>query len=328
MAEYCDEHGLPIRRLGKVIVPARAEDDPQLDVLRRRAEANGARVEMLDERGLREAEPAARTASGRALLSPATAVVASGAVLEHLAGWLEARGVRIARGRQVSAADPRERRVRAGDEDVAYGHLYNAAGLHADRVARLFGAGERYTILPFKGIYYRLDPSAGPAVRRLVYPVPDLRYPFLGVHFTRTVDDAVYAGPTAVPALGRENYRGLRGLRPGEAMGIAARLMQQYARGAQGFRRFAHAEGRRYLKRYFAQAARELVPAVRAEHLLPSSKVGIRAQLLDRLTGELVMDFVVEEGPHSTHVLNAVSPGFTSAFSFARMLVAREAAAA
>jgi len=321
MASYCEEHGLPIDRVGKVILPVRADDDSQLDVLFARALRNGASVEMIDERQLAELEPDARTLTGRALLSPRTAVVDARSVLRHLATHLSDQGVRFMLGRGVSEIDPAHAAVRFDNGSLAFGHLYNTAGLYADRIAQRFGVGDAYSILPFKGIYYRLSPSSGLRIRRLIYPVPDLRYPFLGVHFTTAVDGTIYLGPTAIPAFGRENYRGVSGLSARESATIGWRLAQQYLRNRQGFRGFAHAEGRRILKRYFVEAARVLVPAVRSEDLLRSGKVGIRAQLLDRRSGELVMDFVVEQGPRSTHVLNAVSPGFTSAFSFARVIL-------
>jgi (S)-2-hydroxyglutarate dehydrogenase len=321
LAAYCDEHGLPIRRIGKVIVPVREDDDSQLDVLLARARNNGARVQILDSYELKQIEPHAHSATGRALFSPDTAVIDSGAVLDHLAAELTAAGVQILRGHPLTSVSPRERRVHSNSTSIGYGHLFNTAGLHADRIAHLFGVGLRYTILPFKGIYYHLSERSGLQINRLIYPVPDLRYPFLGVHFTKKIDGQIYLGPTAVPALGRENYRGLAGIKGGEAVGIGFRLLRQYVNNKQGFRGFAHAEGRRYLKRYFAEAARVLVPDLRAEHLVLSEKAGIRAQLFDRTAAELVMDFLVESGDQSTHVLNAVSPGFTSAFTFAHLVV-------
>jgi len=321
MAAYCDEHGLPISRIGKVIVPVRGDDDSQLDVLASRARSNGAEVRMLDSYELKQVEPHSHSATGRALFSPNTSVIDSKAVLDRLADDLTSRGVRILRGHPLTDVAPGARTARANGVSIGYGHLFNAAGLHADRIAHRFGVGLKYTILPFKGIYYHLDEASGLQINHLIYPVPDLRYPFLGVHFTRKIDGRVYLGPTAVPALGRENYRGMQGLNVRESVGIGVRLLRQYLSNKQGFRGFAHAEGRRYLKRYFAEAAQVLVPGVRPEHLRLSDKAGIRAQLFDRAAGELVMDFLVEPGDHSTHVLNAVSPGFTSALTFARLVV-------
>jgi L-2-hydroxyglutarate oxidase len=188
-------------------------------------------------------------------------------------------------------------------------------------VAHLFGVGMNFELLPFKGLYWKLDPESGIRVQRLIYPVPDLRVPFLGVHTTTSTEGAVYLGPTAVPAFGRENYHGLEDVRPSEFTRITLRLTAQFATGRDGFRRLAAQEGRRYFKPWFVDAARALLPRLESRHLLPCDKVGIRAQLLNRETGRLVNDFVVQRGPSSTHVLNAISPAWTSAFPFARFVV-------
>lgn len=301
MREYCDERKLPIARIGKVVVPANDADDSQLEVLLERARANGARAEVVGD--AREFEP--ETRAGRALFVPDTSVIDPKRILASIADELRAGGVEFVFNREVTEIDR-----------GTYGFLVNAAGLHADRIARPFGVGERYTILPFRGRYYKL--AAPFVIRRLIYPVPDLRVPFLGVHFTNAVDGTTYIGPTAMPAFGRENYSGVRGIRMRDAASIGTTIVRQYASNKQGFRTLLHQEAARLLKRNFAAAARALVPRLETEHLKPSTKAGIRAQLFDRVKNELVMDFVVERGERSLHILNAVSPGFTTAFSFAR----------
>jgi L-2-hydroxyglutarate oxidase LhgO len=140
------------------------------------------------------------------------------------------------------------------------------------------------------------------------------------VHTTVTPSGAVYFGPSAAPAFGRENYRGLRGFSASDVFVIGARLLEYYVRNSDGFRHYVHAEAPRLVKAGFLRAARRLVPALRSEDLLPDRKVGIRAQLVDRETGHLEMDFVIEPGPRSTHVLNAVSPAFTCALPFGELV--------
>ena len=161
----------------------------------------------------------------------------------------------------------------------------------------------------------------------LIYPVPDLRVPFLGVHFTRTIDDHVYIGPTATPALGREHYNGIRGMNLKDANVIAKSIAQQYFRNAQGFRMLVRDEVRRLFRRNFAADARAMIPRIRSHHLVPCRKSGIRAQLLDLEKRELVMDFLVEHTENSTHILNAVSPAFTSSFRFARYVLDNQGSA-
>lgn len=315
MAQYCEEKNLPIDRMGKVILPVLDSDDATLELLLERARANGANAQMIDSIQLRELEPDAHTCTGRALHSPNTAVIDPKSVLKSLADDLKANGIVFRLGEKVDHVD--EDSVLVGGQRLRYGLLINAAGLQADLVAKQCGVGERYTMLPFKGLYYRLDPAAAVNIRRLIYPVPDLRVPFLGVHFTKKVNGEVFLGPTAIPALGRENYRGLKGVSLTDLSHIAPALIGQFVRNQQGFRTFVREEAGRFIKSRFVAAAQMLVPRLRSADLLPSDKVGIRAQLFDRKKHELVMDFLVERGERSIHVLNAVSPGLTSAFSFA-----------
>ena len=319
MAEYHEQHGLPLARRGKVLVATTPEDDSQLDMLAERAGLNGVAAEMIDEQGLRELEPEARSAAGRALWGPGTAVGSPAAVMKTVVEEISGLGVELHHGAEIAEVDIMRRRVvlRGGDM-FGYGHVVNAAGLHADSVAHRFGDGRRYTLLPFKGIYWKLDPDAGFSINHLIYPVPDLRVPFLGVHTTTTVDGATYLGPTAVPAFGRENYRGLQGVSGPELMRIVGMLTKQFVTGRDGFRRLSWQEGRRYFKPWFAQAARAILPRLKPDHLLPTEKVGIRAQMVDRQSGRMVTDFLVEPGSDSTHILNAISPAWTSAFPFAR----------
>ena len=317
-ADYCRDRGLPLNRIGKILLPLDAKDAGQLDILEERAAANGVECERLTGADLRNIEPEARSATGEALLIRSTSVVSSTDCLAEVVRDVECAGIELRCGGRLDAVDTKARTIEWAGECISYGHAINAAGLHADSVAHRFGVGQRYTLLPFKGIYWKLDPASGIDIRHLLYPVPDLRVPFLGVHTTTAIDGSVYIGPTAVPAFGRENYRGLAGVTGGELGRILSLLAGQFASGRNGFRRLAWQEGRRYFKPWFADAARQLLPRLRPEHLLPCDKVGIRAQMLDRETGELVTDFLVQSGPNSTHVLNAISPAFTSAFPFAR----------
>lgn len=320
MATYCRERGLPLNPIGKILVPVNEGDAAQLDMLEARGPLNGVAVRRLDRAELARIEPEAGSATGEALLVAQTSVVSSQAVLKSVVDDVRHAGIEIRCGGTIERVDADARRIVWGGVSIVYGHVFNTAGLHADCVAHMFGVGADYTLLPFKGLYWKLDPSAGFAINHLIYPVPDLRVPFLGVHTTSATDGSVYIGPTSVPGFGRENYRGMQDVRPRELLRILSHLAEQYVAGRNGFRRLAWQEGRRYFKPWFAEAARKILPRLRPDHLLPCDKVGIRAQMLDKRSGELVTDFLVEAGPHSTHVLNAISPAFTSAFPLARRL--------
>ena len=165
-----------------------------------------------------------------------------------------------------------------------------------------------------------MNPSAGFNLKHLIYPVPDLRVPFLGVHTTTSVDGVTYLGPTAVPAFGRENYHGIEGVNLNDFIDIASNLTKQFIANKDGFRRLSWQEGSRYIKPRFASAAKKILPRLKMSHLLPSNKVGIRAQILDMETSRMVNDFLVEDGLNSTHIINAISPAWTSAFPFSRYI--------
>jgi L-2-hydroxyglutarate oxidase LhgO len=314
MKAFCREQGLPLVESGKVIVARDEGELPALDELHRRATANGARVRFVDERELAEVEPLART-TGKALQVLDTAVVDPKQVLGALRGEVEARGGQVALGAAFLGLEGADR-ARTAAGTVRFDRLVNAAGAFCDRVARAFGVGARYRLIPFKGIYRKLVPGASFDVRGNVYPVPDPRNPFLGVHFTRHASGDLYLGPTAIPALGRENYGLLAGAGR-EALVILARDARMFLANAR-FRTVALEEPRKYLPAFFHRDAARLVKRYDPALFASAPKVGIRAQLVDWTTKELVMDFLVEAKDASVHVLNPVSPAFTASMELAR----------
>jgi L-2-hydroxyglutarate oxidase LhgO len=315
MREYCRERGLPLLERGKVIVARTEGEQPALDELHRRAVQNGARVEFVDERQLGELEPMARTV-GRALFSRDTAAVDPQAVLRALRADLEATGkARFVMSCEfIGLAGPRRARTTQGE--IAYARLVNAAGAHCDRVAHHFGLAKDYRLIPFKGIYRKLRTGAAFPVNGNIYPVPDIRNPFLGVHFSRSVHGDVYLGPTAIPALGRENYGILAGIDAGVFGTLAADAVLFVLNPR--FREVALVEPRKYLATFFDRDAARLVKSYDPALFERAQKVGIRPQLVDWRTKELVMDFLVVAKEESVHVLNPISPAFTSSMDLAR----------
>ncbi|QNJ30597.1 FAD/NAD-binding oxidoreductase [Synechococcus sp. PROS-9-1] len=318
------ERNIYLNTCGKVIVPPRQELDGQLDLLAERGKANGATVEFWDEQQLRELIPEACTSSGRALWSPNTAVVKPIKVVKRLREELQEHGVLFLIGKSEWSAEPKHRLIRlAKDEQVSYGHLINCAGLQSDRIAHQFGVGREYTLLPFKGLYWQLKPECPIQPRSNLYPVPDLNVPFLGVHFTPSADPnpLISIGPTATPAWGRENYRGIDALEPAMAASNLAVLARQYFANSGGFRRYVHEQAFLAFPPLLLRAAQQLIPAVRAEHIELSQKVGIRSQLFNRNTQRLEDDFLCLPGPASTHVMNAISPAFTASFALSDLIL-------
>ena len=316
---FCEERGVPVREVGKVVVSTSSEQVPQLDELYARGQANGVPLEMVDEAGLRQLEPLARTYE-RALWSPSTAVADPVAVVEALAARVRERGGEVRLGTPVVEAGPGW--IRTPYQRIEVGHTINAAGLYADRVARWFGVGEDYAMLPFKGLYWYSNWPAG-RLQRHVYPVPDPRNPFLGVHLTVTVSGRAKVGPTAIPSLWREDYRGVRGIRPSEMASIA-KLYPRFLRSPHhDVPGLVRTELPKYSRRYLVAQASALVPSVSAQDFRERGRVGVRAQLLHVPSGRLEMDFVVRPGERSTHVLNAVSPAWTSSLAMAEWIVER-----
>jgi L-2-hydroxyglutarate oxidase LhgO len=198
--------------------------------------------------------------------------------------------------------------------------VINAAGLYADRIARDFGYSQHYTIIPFKGIYLKYTKKDKP-IKTNIYPVPNLKNPFLGVHYTITVDGTIKIGPTSIPAFWRENYKGFANFNMGELGNVIGWESRLFLSNAFGFRGLAFDEMRKYNKSYFVNLATSMVHSIDKSGFTEWSKPGIRAQLLDTRTLELVMDFVVEGDNDTIHVLNAVSPAFTCSFPFAQWVV-------
>jgi (S)-2-hydroxyglutarate dehydrogenase len=320
MRAYCRERGLPLLESGKVIVARTDAELPVLDELHRRATANGATVEFVDERQLAEIEPNARTV-GKALFSHHTAIVDPKMVLARLRADLEATGkVRFRLGQGFTGlADCRVALTTGGP--IAFGRLVNAAGAHCDEVARHFGLARDLRLIPFKGIYRKLKPGRDFVVNGNIYPTPDVRNPFLGVHFTRSVHGDVYVGPTAIPAFGRENYGVVKGVDSG-ALSIALSDAVLFVRNPR-FREVALTEPRKYFRRAFERDAARLVRRFDPDDFEAAAKVGIRPQLVDWRTKELVMDFLVEARDDSVHVLNPISPAFTSSMDLAKTVVGR-----
>jgi L-2-hydroxyglutarate oxidase LhgO len=317
MRAFCAEKGLPVLEAGKVIVARDESELPTLDELHRRATANGARVSVIDEKELAELEPMART-TGKALHSLDTAAVDPKLVLKAIRAELEAAGVRIVTSCEfLGRAGPERVRTSAGE--ISFSRLVNAAGAHCDQVGRAFGVAEHYRLIPFKGIYRKLRPGATFPVNGNIYPVPDIRNPFLGVHFSRSVHGDVYVGPTAIPALGRENYGLFTGV-DGEAFAIALADAALFFTNAK-FRTVALSEPRKYVPAFFHRDAARLVKSYDPALFPRADKVGIRPQLVDWRTKELVMDFLVEVKDAGVHVLNPISPAFTSSMDLARTVV-------
>ena len=313
LTAYCDARGIPLNKCGKLVVAKDENDLPQLTELLRRGAANNVPLESLTEEEARKIEPRVKTHE-RAIFSPTTSSADPSAVMRAMQQDATSEGISIISGaayvrRKGGAVATRQGRFDAG-------HVVNAAGLYADQIALDFGFSENYRILPFKGLYLYSDEPAG-SFRTNIYPVPDLRNPFLGVHFTVKNDGGVKIGPTAIPAFWREQYRGFDNFKFGEFVSVLLREAGLILSSEFDFKKLAIEELQKYSRPHLVRLASRLAHGVRPEQYKRWGAPGIRAQLLDLKARKLEMDFVVQGDEHSTHVLNAVSPGWTCSIPFA-----------
>jgi L-2-hydroxyglutarate oxidase LhgO len=316
MKAYCEKNGIEVDTCGKVIVATSQEELPRLKTLYERGVANGVPgVAMIDARRLKEIEPQASALAG--IHSPQTAIVDYRRVAETLARDLVASGLTLERSFRVAAITRERGTLRlatADDRVVTAAHLVNCAGLHSDVIARLAGAPIDVQIVPFRGEYYMLRPERRSLVNGLIYPVPDPEFPFLGVHFTRTVHGDVEAGPNAVLAFAREGYTWSH-VRPGELL-ATLRFSGFRAMARKYWRTGAYEMYRSLSKRAFVNALQRLVPALRAEDIRPGG-AGVRAQAVTA-EGALVDDFRIVQTADAIHVLNAPSPAATASLAIGR----------
>ncbi|HET9209517.1 MAG TPA: L-2-hydroxyglutarate oxidase [Thermoanaerobaculia bacterium] len=324
---FCAEEGIAHERCGKLIVATSPEELPRLDELQRRGEANGLRgVRRLGPEEIREVEPHA--AGIAALHVPETGIADYPAVARAYARRIEASGGRVLTGVRLTGVrrDGPGLRLEVKQAETSRGALacrllVNCAGLQSDRVARLCGATPDVRIFPFRGEYYDLAPERRSLVRGLIYPVPDPRFPFLGVHLTRRVDGSIEAGPNAVLALKREGYR-WRDVALRDAAAIAA--WPGFWHLAARYLGIGVYEVRRSLsKGLFVRDLQRLVPEIDAAGVHRAGS-GVRAQALDA-RGGLVDDFRIARSERAIHVLNAPSPGATASMPIGERIAAMAA---
>ena len=318
---YCAEHNLKINHCGKVVVAQNEAEVAGIHELARRGEVNGVDVSIIDEKQLALIEPNAKTHQ-IALHSPTTATVDPKEISLHLKNALIKQGIVFYFNEGYQKRMSNNTILSTKQRTFSATKIINAAGLYADKIAKDFGFSRDYTIIPFKGIYLKYTKNDRP-LKTNIYPVPNLNNPFLGVHYTITVDGTIKIGPTAIPAFWRENYAGLSRFNWQELLQIAGFECQLFAKNKFNFRKLACEEMRKYNKAHFIALAANLVQHIDPSGFTTWSQPGIRAQLLNTKTLELVQDFIVEGDKESIHVLNAVSPAFTCSLPFGRWVVER-----
>lgn len=324
LKSWIHERSLTINRCGKVIIPTSINLDNQLDILLQRGRMNGAEVELINKDKLKLLAPDVESASNRGLWSPTTSVVKPIEIINQLEKEICEKGVTIIKNSQITDINLNKKKIFFEDNSyTSYKYFFNCAGLQSDRIAQLCNLAKRFTILPFKGLYWKIKDTKKYNIKTNVYPVPDLSVPFLGVHFTPSADKIpkISIGPTATFAWGRENYKLANKIEPRMSIANLFILSKQYILNKNKFRKYVHEQSLQSFQPFLYKAAKELVPSLKKEDIEISDKVGIRAQLFDKKKLELVDDFICVNHCSSTHVLNAVSPAFTSSFALADLII-------
>lgn len=318
LKEYCQDRGIPIRNNGKIVVTKNESELAGLYELKKRGETNNVEVHLISAKEAFEIEPYARTFK-EALYCPATATLDPKLVCHNLIDDLKAKHVDFFFNTPYQRRTPRGTIIAGGKEIMAKKYI-NAAGLYADKIAADFGAGSGYSIVPFKGIYLECKDKAMP-LETNIYPVPNLKNPFLGVHFTVTPSGKVKIGPTAIPAFWRENYKGFSRFQGSEFFDVMTTQAHLFFKNSFNFRRLAYEELCKMNATHLRKLASDLVRNIDLARFNSWGVPGIRAQLIDKRSHALVQDFVVEKGEDSVHILNAVSPAFTCSFPFSKWVI-------
>jgi (S)-2-hydroxyglutarate dehydrogenase len=315
---FCQQHDIPYEICGKVVVATSPAELPRLEELHRRGTANGVEgMEMIGPERLREIEPHATGV--RALHVPTTGIIDFPRVAQTYARLIQEKGgdLRLRHELRGIVRTDGELILETSQESIHSKFMINCGGLHCDRIARLAGAQPDLQIVPFRGEYYTIAPQRRTLVKNLIYPVPDPAFPFLGVHFTRTIDGLVEAGPNAVLAFAREGYKksdfDARDLRETLTFSGFRKMARTYWRTGLGemFRSFS--------KQAFLAALRRLLPELTLGDLQPGGS-GVRAQAISS-QGALIDDFIISVTGSALHVLNAPSPGATASLAIGTMIV-------
>ena len=317
MQSFCKKHGLRINHCGKLVLAKNKKELEQLEILYKRGVENNSEVELISEIEAKKFDEHIVTYK-KALYSPKTAVIDPKEVCNQLKENIESFGVKILLSTKYLSRS--ENVIKTNNGKFKFKTLINAAGLYADKIAKDFSLSKEYTMLPFRGNYLKVETDP---LKINLYPVPDMNYPFLGTHFTVTINNDIKVGPTATPAFWRENYQGMSRFKLSEFVDILRYETILFITNKFNFRRLAIEEIKKYYKSYLLKSALSLRKIELKCDKKNKVQPGIRAQLLNVKTKELVSDFLIERTENSIHILNSVSPAFTCSFAFAEYIVTK-----
>jgi L-2-hydroxyglutarate oxidase LhgO len=317
LRKLAKKYRIPVKDTGKVVVTRNEDEDSRLNILFERGIANGVELEIHPEEQLKEFEPLAIT-HNRFMWSPNTGISDSISIVKAMRDEFIFLGGKIHFDSKVNLAESNGE-IQDSSNKFIFKLVVNAAGAQADRISRSVGVGTEYAMLPFMGVY-RATSEKNLPLQRLVYPVPHPINPFLGVHFTLTIDGKVKIGPTAIPIAGREQYSFTEGWSGSDISQAIKGVKSLITGGSHDFGAILKSEWPKIIQKRLVRESTELVPTASGVRNWYRKPPGIRAQLVHLPTGKLEQDFVVISRANATHVLNAVSPGWTSSIPFGRYI--------
>ena len=319
LKEYIKSENLWINECGKLLLPTSEYSYSNLENLFNRAKKNGVEINKIKNEEIKRIEPNTNCQFEYGLHVPFTSVADPKEVSKSLIENLRKMNVEINYNFKILKIN--EQKLFTQNNTVEAGHIFNCAGLFADEIAKNSNLEFRYSFLPFKGKYWKIK-NKNFKLNHLVYPIPDLRYPFLGLHSSHNRHGDFYIGPSSTPVFGREQYNGILGDNLKESIGLIFNFSKKIIFNENKLRTLALQELSLLTKRGFFDQIKKMFNNINPDDLeLSDQKVGIRSQIFDPQSKNLVNDFVVINQKNATHVLNAISPAWSASFAFADHLI-------
>lgn len=322
MSEYCLKNKLPFKNIQKIILPTSSDTLDGLKTLIDRAEANNLPHDVLDNQDLKDLEPNVSREYGKALLVKSTSIACPQALIGSLQKDLANSNIELMLETDFIDVDVKNKILKCKNCNLIYGYFINCAGAYAEKIYEKFKSSHNYVILPFKGSYYKLSGLPSDYLNHLIYPVPNPELPFLGIHTVNNFKNEIFLGPSAEPSFKRSISDSQIISHYSSYFEVVRYLLLFFFKNKK-FRKLSLSESKRIYKYYFLKEVKKLLPNVTNDNLVECKKYGIRPQLFNKKSGNIITDFVIEECDSSLHILNAISPAWTSSFSFSKFVISK-----
>jgi len=321
LKNYVKDKKLWIDECGKILIPTSKETVHNLDVLLHRARENSVEAELISNSDAEKLEPNINSDFDKAIFIPFTSIVSPKEVMTSLIKDFSEIGGVINYNEEVINIDSKQNKILTRKNSYNFDYILNCSGLHADTIAKSAGLDFDYSFLPFKGKYWKIKKNY--KLNRLIYPIPDLNFPFLGVHTAHNKSNEVFLGPTSTPVFGRESYSFWNNFKLSEISELLPSFLYKIIKNQNNLRNLAFREIKMLTKQGLINEIKKIIKNVEVKDLVYyEEKTGIRSQIFDNKSENLINDFVVKKfNNNQLHVLNAVSPAFTASFAFADYLI-------